>query len=330
MTKLSAFQMMLRDIGNLGMYITTHHEKLPHPDSASFASVLKEVVMQYVAILLQADPMFKKAIYGYVSTYYPYTLEASLRQFYRHEKTIRTRMESNAPEHRHLYDPADFVALQNRVERTAPLVEAVLRKKIHLSKNVSDSTFAKIYADYDLEYQHQAKDYLNNDHEYVFSAVHFYRLEHAFAFSLIANIAEYMVARDVRQFNFQGFFSLITDVAVPDLEEPQARSFSAWPNLLIVQQHIPEIFYEDDLSLALLADFGSRMLKQNILERLPPPEKYGAFDLSEVAAFIRMNAPFIETHKPVSFYLDKETENVDKPKVKLARMLMRQFYGFIP
>lgn len=329
MIKHSAFQRLLRDIGDLAVYMTAQHEKLPRLDSASFSSVLNEVVMQYMAVLLQADPTFKKTIYGYVSDYYPYTLESSLRRFYRHEETIRTRMERDVDEERHLYDPADFAAIQNRVERTAPLVEATLRKRIHLSKNISDSMFAKIYADYDTEYQYQVKNCWNNDQDYVFSTVNFYRLEHAFAFSLIANIAEFMAEREMKQFDFRRVSALVTDVDVPDIEKPQLRSFSAWPNLLTVREHIPELCSNEDLSAVLRDDFGSRILKQNILERLPPPEKYGAFDLSEAAEFIRANTPFMETHRPVSFYLDKEAETVDKPKIKIARMLMRQFYGFV-
>ena len=327
MTKLSAFQCLLRDTGDLAMYIVAHNAKLPRPDSASFATVLKETVFQYVAVILQTDPAYQNTIYGFAADYYPYTLEASLRRLYRHEETIRARLNDTSKQ-RHLYDPADFMAIQNRMERSAPLIEAVLRRRIHLSKNVSDARFADMYTEYDLEYQYQAEACANNAQEYVCSSVYFYRMEHAFAFSMIAHIAEYMAEKKVKQLDFQNIFGLLRDMEVPNIEESEISTFSAWPNLLTVQAQIPNIFSEEFLPSVIANDFADRTLKQNVWERLPSPEHYGKFDMPEVAAFIRKNTPIIEGHHPVSFYQDEAGRRVDKPKIKIARILMQQLYAF--
>ena len=72
MKRLSAFQCLLRDTGNLAMYIAACNEKLPRPDSALFADVLKETVLQYIAVLLQADPDYENTMYGFAADYYLY------------------------------------------------------------------------------------------------------------------------------------------------------------------------------------------------------------------------------------------------------------------
>ena len=325
MNKRTSFQMLLENIGSLAMYAVSQNSRLPRPDSPCFSAALKEAVVQYLAITLQAVPDFRKTIYGYVNDYYPYTLDASLRKFYRHEETIRIRAEQAVPEGRHLYDPAEFMAIQNRAEQASPLIEAVLRKNAHLPKNLPNTTFAKIYAEYDQEYH--AAACLKSDSDYVFASIYFYRLEHALALSLIANIAEYMATNHLKYFAFEKAAPFLTDASVPDIDMPKTHFFCAWPNLLSVYANIPHLFSEDSPS-PLIEDFGSRVLKQNILERLPHPAQYGQFDLSEVADFVRRSAPIIESHTPVSFYLDETTKTIDKAKIKLARMLMRQFYSF--
>ena len=153
-------------------------------------------------------------------------------------------------------------------------------------------------------------------------------MEHAFAFSVIAHIAEYMSEKKVRQLDFQNIFGLLRDMEVPNIEESETSTFSAWPDLLTVQTQISNIFSEEFLPVVIANDFAARTLKQNILERLSLPEQYGKFDMSEVAAFIRQNTPIIEAHHPVSFYQDEAAQRVDRPKIKIARMLMRQLYAF--
>lgn len=329
MSQESAFQMLCKDIGNLAMYMVAHNGRLPRPDSVSFNEVLKETVIQYIAIMLQTSSDLKKTIYGHVSEYYPYTLDASLRKFYRHEKTVRTRLEGETSDKLHLYDPADFITIQNRVERRSPLTEAVLRKNIHLAKNLSDPTFAKIYAEYDQEYQ--AAAYLKNDSDYVFASIYFYRLEHAFALSTIANLADYMShlsTVNLKKFSFKTAIPFVADITVPNIDNPRMQSFDAWPNLLSLQKRIPDIVVPEMLPDVISNDISSRVLKQNILERLPLSEQYGTFDMNEVATFIRTYTPIIEAHKPVSFYLDESTQTLNKPKIKIARKLMRQLYSF--
>ena len=323
MTTKTSFQVLLQDIGALAMSIVSRNTQLPRSDTTVFQAALNETVIQYLAITLQVDPNFRKTIYGYVSDYYPCTLDTSLRKFYRHEKTIRVRAGQDSSDRRHLYDPAEFLAIQNRVEQTSPLVEAILRKNAHLPKNLSNFEFARIYAEYDQEYQTAAG--LEDDRDYVFASIYFYRLEHALALSLIANIAEHMAANHLKDFDFKKAAPFLADTLVPDIDSPASRTFCAWPNLLSVYANIPHVFSKDTLPAPLMEDYSSRVLKQNILERLPHPEQYGTFDLSEAAAFLRKKAPVIESHRPVSFYLNKKLDN---GKIKLARAVMRQFYSF--
>lgn len=326
MSKKTAFQTLLHDIGFLATELVARNSRLPHLDSPHFGEALKESTLQYLAITLQAVPDFRKTIYGYVSDYYPYTLDTSLRKFYRHEESIRIRSKQDLPDGHHLYDPAEFLTIQNRVEQASPLVEAVLRKNAHLPKNLPNATFARIYAEYDQEYK--AAAYLKNDGDYVFGSIYFYRLEHALALSLIANIAEYMTANHLKHFEFNKVASFLTNTMVPDVDSPETHSFCAWPNILSVQANIPHIFFNDVPPIPLIEDLGSRVLKQNILERLPHPEQYGKFNLSEVATFLRTSSPIIESHTPVSFYLDETAQTLDTSKIRIARMLMRQFYSF--
>ena len=323
MTIKTAFQTLLHDIGYLAMNLVSQNTQLPHPDTPAFQAALNETVIQYLAIALQTDPNSRKTIYGYVSDYYPCTLDASLRKFYRHEKIIRVRAGQKSPDKRHLYDPAEFLAIQNRVEQTSPLVEAVLRENAHLPKNLSNFEFARIYDEYDREYQTAAA--LKDDRDYVFASIYFYRLEHALALSLIANIAEHMAANHLKGFDFEKAAPFLTDTLVPDIDSPASHTFCTWPNLLSAYANIPHVFFEGTPPTPLMEDYSSRVLKQNILERLPHPEHYGTFDLSEAAAFLRKNAPVIESHRPVSFYLNKKLDN---GKIKLARSVMRQFYSF--
>ena len=323
MATKTTFQVLLRDMGALAMSLVSRDAQLPRSDTTVFRTALNEAVIQYLAIALQTDSDFRKTIYGYVSDYYPCTLDASLRKFYRHEKTIRVRAGQDSPDKRHLYDPAEFLAIQNRVEQTSPLVEAVLRKNAHLPKNLSNFEFARIYDAYDQEYQTAAG--LKDDRDYVFASIYFYRLEHALALSLIANIAEHMAVNHLKGFDFEKAAPFLTDTLVPDIDSPDSRTFCAWPNLLSVYSNIPHVFFEGPPPAPLMEDYSSRVLKQNILERLPHPEHYGTFDLSEAAAFLRKQVPVIESHRPVSFYLDK---NLDNGKIKLARAVMRQFYSF--
>lgn len=323
----TAFQQLLNDIGYLAIETASRNYHIPRPDSPCFGEALNETVMQYLGIMLQTVPKYRKTIYGYVNEYYPHTLEESLRKFYRHEERIRERAGRGDPNGRRLYDPADFLAIQNRVYGESPLVETILRKNIHVAKNVSSAQFAELYAEYDREYREAAD--LKDDSDYVFASINFYRMEHALAISLIANIADYMSTHHLKQFDFEKAAPFITDAAVPDVESPKERSFCAWPNLLSVSANIPNLFSEDPLSSPLIDDFGSRVLKQNILERLPHPNQYKEeFDLSEVATFIRRNVQIIESHTPVSFYLDEDNDILDKSKIKIARMLMRQLYSF--
>ena len=324
-TTKTSCQVLLHDIGALAMSLVSRDALLPRSDTTTFRTALNEAVIQYLAISLQSVPDFRRTIYGYVSEYYPYTLDASLRKFYRHEKTIRIRAGLNPSGARHRYAPAEFLAIQNRVEQTSPLVEAIHRENAHLPKNLPNSVLAKIYAEYDQEYKTAASP--QNDSDYVFASIYFYRLEHALALSLIANIAEYMAQNHLKHLDFEKASPFLTDTAVPDIDAPEARSFCAWPNQLSAYANIPHIFSDDDLSGPLMEDWKSRVLKQNILERLPHPKEYGIFDLTEVAAFIHANAPIIESHVPVSFYLDKTGQTLDHAKIKLVRALMRQFYS---
>ena len=342
MADKTAFQALIRDISDIACYLSSHYPALPRMDSPVFSAALHESALQYLAIVLQSDLFQKQTVYRFAGENYPYSEEETRRKLYRHEKQIRKTVDAagqainptgkanDTSKHlrrNNLYDPADFIAIQNRSEKASALVSSAFRGNIHIAKNFPGAAFARAFSEYDQEYLDASR--LMDAQDYLAASIYFYRMEHALAFSIIANTAEYLTKHPGSSPDYNHLLPLWTDVSVPVANAPKGQLFTAWPNLLSLRQATLQILEgQEEPQLLLEVDYSSRVLKQNILELLPPVAQYGTFDPEETAAFIRAYTPVIESHIPVSFYLDDARTQIDKRKIHLARSVMRKLYTF--
>ena len=231
---------------------------------------------------------------------------------------------------RRLYDEADFISIQNRVEKGDPLTEVASRKRIHSAKNVPNSRFAQAYREYDEEYRYAFME--TDDERYMVNSIYFYRKEYAMAFSLIACIADYMCKSDYKELDYDTGKYFWTDILVDNMDwDDWGRRFIASANVLTYHRYIPIVFSalpDEIVKEWIRKEHAARTLKQNVFERLPLPEKYGSFDVKEIADFIRQCYPLIESHRPVSFYADALCTQADSKKIRLARVVMQKLYTF--
>ena len=328
----SNFQKLLSDTISLANYISDRYADavfiFPKANDPRFTAVITDTVMLYLSSAMQGGWQGKKSVYRLGKEYYPMDEERYTRKFYRHENKLREYADRKEPNVKRSYDAADYISIQNRTEKADLLTEYVGRRNIHISNSVSNPQLANAFRQYDEEYRDAAAGL--NDEDYIAYSIYFYRKEHAMAFSLIAHIADYMNVHRIkfREFNFKNGSLFWTSSLVRNVEfDHEVKTFEASPNVLLYYESIPFGFKHIPEKM-VYTEQAARQLKQNVFERLPSVQRYGEFEVAEVADFIRVCYPIIERHMPVSFYLDEECKKVDGPKVKLVRKIMKEFYTF--
>lgn len=322
----AAFQKLVKLADELAtsIYLDTEDmHVLPLLGTELYRKLLAHIIMHYCASWFQWDETGKMTTYQYNKDFCD---GKDLDLYYDRLRKLRLRRGDAEESWRYKYDRADLMAIENSTRWRTPLVEYAGRKTICNSHRVPNAALANAYKMYDGEYD--AAREIKDPNEYVAMSICLYRVERSYAFTLVAQIADYMEAVGIRDFDWEFAKWFWTGVEVRDIED-ETRTFIAPVDVLHAGDDIPDILNgrKDTEALRLLRnDYILRRLHQNVFERLPLPDDEN-YNIEEVASFIRHHYPIIELRHGISFDDQNSKTGYDSRKLRRLRKVMKKFYS---
>ena len=222
----------------------------------------------------------------------------------------------------------DITTVDNRHRQKHTLFDLLLSKDICNSHSVTATEIAEAYSHLNETYAHArgTKDF----QFYIDNWVNFYRLESRMSYSLINKIADYMLSNSLNEFPEDKALADIYWKPTIFVFPKQIRVTDSW-SVLRYQSWIPEYFKISNERIMDTEARSIRILELMLLnlvssvakKAFKPYFENDTLALRYMYEFCKNDYPIIESHVPISLYLDGENKKLNHKKIKLIRKIFK-------
>ncbi len=237
------------------------------------------------------------------------------------------------------YDRANMIMIDEQVnhdiitkgdthKQKYTLFDLLLSKDICNSHSVTATEIAEAYGHFNETYAHARE--IKNFQYYVDHWVNFYRLESRMSYSLINKIADYMLSNSINEFPENTALADMYWKPTIFVFPMKIRVTDSW-SVLRYQSWIPEYFKKSNERIVDTEARSIRILELTLLnlvssvakKAFKPYFENDTLALRYMYEFCKNEYPIIESHDPISLYLDGENKELNHKKIKLIRKIFK-------